>query len=347
MANECEEREVKAVIIGAGRMGRRHIEVTRNVGLDLTGIADQSCDALAQAKTAANLTDDFVFEDARDMLREKRPECVVIATTAPSHFEYTELAVEAGARFVLCEKPMAVSLSECDRMLALCHEHGVALAVNHQMRFMEQYTQPKRLMESEQLGGLCSVSVVAGNFGLAMNGTHYFEMFRYMADEQPVEVSAWFSSEKVPNPRGAQFEDHGGVVRAVTASGKRFHMDASYDQGHGMQVTYAGRNGVLWIDELSGQMRVVARKAEHRALPTTRYGMPWEETSTRIEPAEVIKPSEAVLHALISGENYPSGDDGRLAVAVLVAAYVSDEHGGMPVRLDQDTLPLKRVFPWA
>ena len=162
-----------------------------------------------------------------------------------------------------------------------------------------------------------------------------------------VEVSAWFSADKVPNPRGPRFEDRAGSVRAVTADGKRFFLDASFDQGHGMQVTYAARNGVVWVDELAGQMRVVVRKPEHRSLPTTRYGMPWEETRTTIEPADVVKPSEAVLRALIAGEDYPSGEDGRLAVAVLVAAYVSHERGGAPVRLDNESLPLNRTFAWA
>jgi predicted dehydrogenase len=241
---------------------------------------------------------------------------------------------------------MAVSLEECDRMIDLCRRHGVTLAVNHQMRFMEQYTLPKNIVNTPGFGGLASITVVAGNFGMAMNGTHYFEMFRYMTDEPPAEVCAWFSPDKIPNPRGPAFEDRAGSVRAVTASGKRFYMDASHDQGHGMQVTYAGRHAILWVDELAGEGRLVARKAEHRRLPTTRYGMPWEETRLAIRPADVLKPSEAVLKALLEGRNYPSGEDGRLAVAVLVAAHVSCERGGAPVHLD-GTLPRERVFAWA
>ncbi len=338
---------MRAVIIGAGRMGRRHVAAVRGAGLQLSAMADTSREALTQARVESGLSDDMLFDDAARMLREVRPACVVIATTAPSHCELTHLATEAGARFVLCEKPMATSLAQCDRMVALCAERGVRLAINHQMRFMEQYTRPKQLLDSDAFGGLCSISVVAGNFGMAMNGTHYFEMFRYMTGAPTAEVSAWFSAEKVPNPRGPQFEDCAGVVRAVTAEGKRFYMDASSDQGHGMQVTYAARNGVISVDELAGRMRMVVRKAEHRGLPTTRYGMPWEEESLLIAPADAIKPSEEVLRALIAGKDFPSGEDGRLAVAVLAAAYASNERGGSPVRLDDDALPVDRAFAWA
>ena len=38
-----------------------------------------------------------------------------------------------------------------------------------------------------------------------MNGTHYFEAFRFLCDEEPVAVSAWFDNEVLANPRGERF----------------------------------------------------------------------------------------------------------------------------------------------
>ena len=80
--------------------------------------------------------------------------------------------------------------------------------------------------------------VSAGNFGMAMNSIHYFEAFRFLADEAPLSVSAWFDDELLSNPRGPQFQDVSGCVRVTTSSGHRLYIDASADQGHGMQVTY-------------------------------------------------------------------------------------------------------------
>lgn len=338
---------MRAVIIGAGRMGRRHVQVAREAGLEIVGICDHSHEALSLAEQEEGVPSNRLFTDVLTSLSRTRPECVIVATTAPTHAEFTCMAAELGAKYILCEKPMATSLSDCDRMLAACRTHGTRLAINHQMRFMDQYTEPKRLSGSDELGGLSGVTVLAGNFGLAMNGTHYFEMFRYMTAEPLVEVTAWFSTETVPNPRGPEFEDRAGSVRVVTASGKRLYLDASHDQGHGVQVTYTGRNGMITVDELAGKLRLVARQAEHRHLPTTRYGMPWSEEIREIPPADVIKPSAAVLRALIAGNNYPSGEDGRLAVATLVAAHISDEHGHIAVHLADDSLPRDRCFPWA
>ncbi len=338
---------MKAAVIGAGRMGQRHIQVIQNMGLELVGVCDQSLEALALVSHEYNVPVECQFTDAFTLFTETKPECVVVATTAPTHCAYTCAAAESGAQFILCEKPMAISLAECDRMLAVCQQHDVKLAINHQMRFMEQYIEPKRIVWSDAFGGLSSVTVVAGNFGMAMNGTHYFEMFRYLTNETPVEVAAWFSKTKVLNPRGRQFEDRAGSVRLTTASGKRFYMETGDDQGHGMTVIYAGPYGQLVVDELVGTMHLAMREEQHRHLPTTRYGMPWVERTLKIMPADVIGPSFAVLSALLQGDNFPSGEDGRSALAVLVAAYESDENEHNPVRLDDDSLPHDRIFPWA
>jgi predicted dehydrogenase len=338
---------MKTAILGVGRMGQRHIQVARDLNLELAGICDQNPETLSAVGKEHGIPAERQFEDVRALLEKARPECVVIATTAPTHSEYTCLAAEARARYILCEKPMAVSLAECDHMLKVCRHNHAKLAINHQMRFMEQYTEPKRIIEGEAFGGLKSVTVVAGNFGMAMNGTHYFEMFRYMTDEAPVEVTAWFSEEKVSNPRGAQFEDRAGSVRITTASGKRFYMDISANQGHGMKVIYAGAYGQIIVDEISGDMYADAREEQYRDLPATRYGMPRVATSGKIAPADAVAPTRAVLEALLKDKNAPDGEDGRLAVAVLVAAYFSDENGHVPVRLDDSRLPRERVFPWA
>ena len=336
---------MRAAVIGAGRMGRRHMQVVRSLDLEIVGISDRSQESLAAAREDAAVPSDRLFVDPRGLM-DLRPEVVVIATTAPSHTDYVLLAVESGARFILCEKPMATSLSDCDRLLEACRRSGTRLAVNHQMRFMEQYTLPRDLLTSDDFGGLASVTVVGGNFGMAMNGTHYFEMFRYMTGEAPQSVTAWFDEGTVPNPRGPEFQDRAGAIRVTTASGKRLHLEIGSDQGHGIQAIYAARNGQIVVDELAGFMRFTHRGPADRELPTTRYGMPATVKTREIQPADALTPTRDVLKALIAGADYPTGEEGRLAVATLVAGHVSNDEGHRMVKVD-GSLPLERSFPWA
>jgi predicted dehydrogenase len=338
---------MRTAVIGLGRMGLRHLKIVADSGADVVGVVDPRDQARDQAMAEFSLPATRCFADAATMLKTARPECVVIATTAPSHADLACRAATLGVRYILCEKPMAVSLAQCDAMLAACAESGAKLAINHQMRFMEQYTRSKTIIESDAFGGLGSATVIAGNFGLAMNGTHYFEAFRYITGEPVTTVSARFSAETVPNPRGAQFVDRAGTVRLETASGKRFYLDASADQGHGMIAIYAGRHGRLTIDELTGRAHLVMRRPEHRAMSTIRYGMPWEEEEFSIAPADAVEPSRAVFTALLAGEDFPNATIARQAVEVLVACYRSDEQDGRIVHLDRDQLPRDRVFPWA
>jgi len=337
---------VKAAVIGAGRMGRRHMEVVRGLGLELVGIADRSADNLELAGREASVPPERRFLETQRLM-DLHPEVVVVATTAPSHLPYARLAAESGARYLLCEKPLATSLNDCDAILAACAKTGTRLAVNHQMRFMEQYRLTRDLLMSDVIGGLSSVTVIAGNFGMAMNGTHYFEMFRYMAGEAALDATAWFSPDSIPNPRGAEFQDRSGSIRLTTASGKRFYLDVGPDQGHGIQAVYAGPYGQIVIDELAGTLRMTHRRPEDRGLPTTRYGMPAEIVNRTIKPADAVTPTRDVLEALLGGKDHPTGAEGRLAVATLVAGYVSNETGHVPVRIEDAALPLDRQFPWA
>jgi predicted dehydrogenase len=328
-------------------MGLRHLHVLCGLGLEVVGAADVQEQARLEAAANFGLSSGAMFADACEMIARVRPDLMIIATTAPSHADLVCRAAGSGARAILCEKPMAASLAQCDQMIKACAAAGTRLAVNHQMRFMEQYTKAKAIVLEPSFGGLSSVTVVAGNFGIAMNGSHYFEMFRYLTDEMPVSAAAWFSSETMSNPRGAQFEDRAGSIRLTTASGRRFYMDASTDQGHGMHVTYAGPYGRLDVDELVGRARLVVRKAEHRAVPTTHYGMPAQEQEFAIAPADVVAPTRAVLSALLADHDYPGGEVGRMAVEVLNAAYASHEQGGRTIALAKADLARDRVFPWA
>ena len=336
-----------AAVIGLGRMGLRHLEVLHEMSFEICGACDMKEEARNAAVQQFSLDPKLIFADARDMLAARSPDLLIVATTAPGHCPLVCLGVQTGAKMILCEKPMAVSLAQCDRMIEACKRANALLAVNHQMRYTEQCLLPKRLISSEKLGGLTSMIVKAGNFGLANNGSHYIEMFSFIAEESPLKVTAWLSPGKVPNPRGSQFEDSGGAIRIDTKSGKRFYLDAGAEQGHGISTTYLGRYGRIEVDELVGRLQMVSRLPEHRDAPTTRYGMPHEDHEQMIEPTSSTGPTKSLLKAMLKGELIPDGAVGRSTIAVLVAAHLSHENMNRGMELTADALPQDREFNWA
>ena len=108
------------------------------------------------------------------------------------------------------------------------------------------------------------------------------------------QVQAWFDPGQLANPRGPQFEDRSGRLLAHSEAGPLLYIDFSAAAGWGLQVVYICRYGQIVVDELSGDMRVAARQAEFRDLPTTRYGMPADVRQTTIAPADTVAPTMAV-----------------------------------------------------
>lgn len=327
-------------------MGHRYIEIVKILGLDLVGVIDSSPESLAKIQNEFDLDQNILFQVPDHLYKSKIVDCVIVATTADSHCQLVIDAAGAGVSYILVEKPMAVSLGECKLMIDVCEKNNVRLSVNHQMRFLEQYILPKTMLATAEFGGLKSMTVLAGNFGLAMNGLHYIEAFRFLSEDRPASISAWFSEGKVPNPRGPQFEDKAGCIRLVTKNGIRLYIDASIDQGNGVVVTYVARNGVIQVNELNGSLTCFARTVEHRDEPTVRYGLPSNHQSMDIPAVELIDSTAKVLNALISGVDYVSAQDGMSAIEVLEAAYRSSELSGATLSL-RDEKNLSRKFAWA
>ena len=168
-------------------------------------------------------------------------------------------------------------------------------------------------MQEESFGGLASVTVIAGNFGMANNGSHYFEMFRFMTDEPPATVAAWFSADRVPNPRGLAVRrsrrQRCGSPRQ--AAGASTWMRAP-TRGMACTSPMPGATVGSTSTSLPAAAGWWCASAEHRAAPTTRYGMPWEERDLAIAPADAVAPTRAVLSALLAGRDYPDGAVGRI-----------------------------------
>lgn len=102
---------------------------------------DVSPESLKLAHEEQGVPTECLFRDIDELFSRIVPKCVIVATTADSHCELTCMAAERGAKLIFVEKPMAVSLAECDRMLETCARTGTKLSVNHQMRFMPQYRE--------------------------------------------------------------------------------------------------------------------------------------------------------------------------------------------------------------
>lgn len=126
-------RPLRAAAIGVGSLGRHHArnyaELAREGRVEFVGVCD------ANAETASSIAaehDCAKFTDWRALLG--KADVVSIATPTETHCEIACAFLESGAH-VLAEKPMALTVSECDAMLNASQRSGAKLMVGQLERF--------------------------------------------------------------------------------------------------------------------------------------------------------------------------------------------------------------------
>ena len=147
-------------IIGCGWVAPAHawgVRALEPAGVRLVAVADQDVDR------AERLAHDFnvphVYADYHDLLR--RPDVQAVSICLPDflHCEAT-VAAAAASKHVLCEKPLARSLSEADGMIAACERRGVALGLIMNHRYFPDNLRTKRAIRDGALGRVLMGSVV-------------------------------------------------------------------------------------------------------------------------------------------------------------------------------------------
>jgi predicted dehydrogenase len=132
-----------------------------------------------------------MYADAREMLEQEQLDIVSICTWPPLRPEMVELACAAGVKGILAEKPMAVDLAGCDRMIAAAERAGTVLVIGHQRRFHDRYVKARELIDAGAIGDLVQITGYGGG-DLLTGGTHTVDIIRYLVHDVP---AALFRSE--------------------------------------------------------------------------------------------------------------------------------------------------------
>ena len=138
-------------LIGCGDIARKRVAPA------LRDLAE--CDFAAVSRGRKELAEGFAKEFGarlcygawQELLRDKELDAIYLATPVHLHAEQTIAAAEAG-KHVLCEKPMAMDVAECDRMIAACRSNNVKLGVAYYRHFYPVVQRIKEILESDEIG---------------------------------------------------------------------------------------------------------------------------------------------------------------------------------------------------
>jgi len=141
----------RAVLAGTGGIGDAHVRAVEATQGRVQLLAAADIDATRVRDFAARHKIPAMFTDYATMLRETRPDLVLIATPPSLHVPMSLAAMEAGA-WVWCEKPLCGSLADLDAITAAEQRTGRYTASVFQMRFASSTAHLRQLADSGQLG---------------------------------------------------------------------------------------------------------------------------------------------------------------------------------------------------
>lgn len=205
-------REYKAVLVGLTGIGARR--PTEPVHLPIGGVMPRShaaayhrhpqtevvgvCDIRQEALD--NFRRDWhdvwpelhYYTDYRAMLAQEKPDLVSVVTPDHLHADITVDAANGGAKAILCEKPIATSLADADRMIAAAEANNVLLSIEHTRRWAPLFLKARELIRSGEFGPLRAITsnLYSLRSMLFRNGTHHIDMICFFAESDPRWVMA-------------------------------------------------------------------------------------------------------------------------------------------------------------
>jgi len=257
----------RVAFIGCGKRARAHLPGIR---------ADARCQLVAacdvvEANAAALLeqaaVDASVYTDHLEMLSKERPDVVITPLWTGLHLPVFRDCVQAGAKAVLCEKPMAPTWADCREMARLAEERRCLLTFCHQRRFAAGNLLARRLLAAGVFGQVERMDLYSPK-GLLDCGTHSIDQALSFNDEQPAKwVLAAMDTSTFNTPFGIHAETHlNGTI--VFANDVRAHVwCGGPDQDLFTGVRVIGSEGFFEI-EWAGQFnRAVVYRQPDWQLP--------------------------------------------------------------------------------
>ena len=327
---------LKVAVIGAGAIAQRgHLPSYVQAGAQVAALCDSAHPELEAlgAQYGARC-----YRDWREMLADGGFDAVSVCTPPYLHAEMTIAAAEHGYH-ALVEKPMALNLDECDRMIAAAEQAGTLLMISHNQRFMAAHEIAKKVLDGGELGRPYLVHGVFGHGGpelwspaqewyfraeragmgvMADLGYHKLDLIRWLLGQEYAQISAFRQTFEKPTTLedtvALAFEMAGGALGTVHVSWVfrpeyQNNLVVQCERGAIHVPTEAADPvRVTWLDE---QGRVMAMQ-QHR---TSADAPGWLGAIT------------AFVTAIRSGGPSPvSGAEGRAALqAVLCAAEAAEQ----------------------
>lgn len=150
-------------IIGCGKIAQvRHIpEYDANENVRILGFYDINEE---RAKELAEKYQGIAYRSYEELLKEPQIDAVSVCAANSVHAEITIAALRAG-KHVLCEKPMAATLADCEEMVSEAKKSGKTLMIDQNQRLAKAHIEAKRMIDEGMIGDIVTFRTTFGHGG--------------------------------------------------------------------------------------------------------------------------------------------------------------------------------------
>ena len=312
-------------VIGCGSMARDLARRCVKLGrCRVAAVTDPDPESVAAA--ASEFMAD-IAANAEELCNRPDVDAVIVGSPPGAHLENV-LVAAAARRPIFCEKPLGVTVAQCDRMIAACEEAGVLLFVGQVLRLFPLFAYSRSVITEGHIGDPRAIAVVRTGYGNAFHSgwrarrelagglllevnVHELDYMRSIMGE-PARVYAITDNIL----RGMDYEDHAYVTVEFANGGAGFlHSSMSSPIGEyrvhiqctGGNMVHGGFGGSLRYQPVDGPVTEVLQADVTGMNPYDRELTSWIDAITR------------------DAEPLFTGHDGRMAVAMAECAYRSAE----------------------
>ncbi len=316
-------KQLNIGVIGLGEIGTVHCDALLQIPqAKLLAVADID---EAKAKQIAQQTGAQAYQDYKDLLAREDIDAVIISTPDHLHKEPCIHAANAG-KHILVEKPLAMTLEDCQAINEAVAKADVKLMVGFTLRFFPQYQHAKTSLESGELGNVISLFArrtnlitqaqrLKGRTGvLFFLGIHDFDVLRWMVGAEAKEI--YCMSAKHDKSQYTVEDETFTTIRFENGVIACAHIGWCIPEGHptgfDFKLDVTGTKGLLNLDMVRQGVE------KHVSGQTTFPPM----------ASPLIAEDRSFVDAILNNQKVSvTGEDGLKAVQITLAALESIKTG--------------------
>lgn len=334
---------MKIGLIGFGAWGQRHADaIEKLAGAELIAIAVPG--SASREAAAAAFPGRFITADYRDLLALDAIDAVDVVVPNYLHCEIARASLDAG-KHVFLEKPMGISVAECDRMIAAEKASGKRLSIGHELRLSSQWGRVKAEIDAGRIGvpRFVNVTLFRNPYRSGADGwrydrdrvgswvleetVHFFDLaLWYLASSgDPTSVRSIATTEDGGADMSEAMSTMLGFADGAAASVN--HCTAGF--GHHLTVEVTGTEGAIRTYWQGTMDRDENARFEFRIRPK---GFKFDRGISEFEEVPLDPSGETVelerqlamtVEAFNRGEALVSASDARKSVVICLAAEMS------------------------